>query len=698
MVMNMTWDPVPPPENPKWFVDPYWDWTVATKFLYYGSAKKLPMLVEFDFSRAQEIDEFLAQNEGSDDEFVRHLRARRAGHGDTRNLKFLSVLVPKDDLSGKRSPNQIPFVRRYQLCRSVKLSEAALPAVRSRRRAASSAGSTSTPPLIVVSGVIDDGIAFAHERFRGRDGKTRVEWFWDQSEPATNVASPSPWDYGRELTKQDIDNLLTACTHGNLADEEELYRQAGFADQALSGHKPLAWRAAHGTVVADIACGADPSDGRPANPIVAVQLPIATTADTSGGTLAKQAFDAIHYILLRAEKIAQANGLASVPVVINLSYGLFAGPHDGTSMLETAINEFIRSRVPSSGGNSELCVVIPAGNSYLSRCHANFCLKSAEERELTWRVLPDDRTESFLEIWLPKQDEGGSPPVVEVTVTTPTGATVVLDPQAAGSQWVAGNGSPVCSVMRYTEAQTLNRPLISISLAPTASPDGGIWLAPSGAWRIKLKNCGSSELREINAWIQRDDAPYGYPQRGRQSYFDDPKYCRFDDAGREIEDDNVPPNQSSVRRNGSINAIATGQGPIVVGGFRRSDRRYAKYSAAGPVVHPPGRGAPSDDGPDAMAASEDSVACHGVLGSGARSGSTVAMNGTSVAAPRVARALVDYMIANPGNLPNRQTVFDWACQAEGNPPQCAADVRRGGGRLKLSEIAPTSPIRRVDEP
>ena len=70
-------------------------------------------------------------------------------------------------------------------------------------------------PGTVVVGIIDDGFAFGHERFRLTNGKTRIEYIWLQDGEC--IGGGSPFDYGREYRKADqgaekgIDTLLSDC-------------------------------------------------------------------------------------------------------------------------------------------------------------------------------------------------------------------------------------------------------------------------------------------------------------------------------------------------------------------------------------------------------------------------------------------------------------------------------------------------------
>jgi hypothetical protein len=159
----------------------------------------------------------------------------------------------------------------------------------------------------------------------------------------------------------------------------------------------------------------------------------------------------------------------------------------------------------------------------------------------------------------------------------------------------------------------------------------------------------------------------------------------LDHAGRDKEDD---VGGGFVRREYTLNSMATGNKsddvPIVIGGYLGKEKVAAKYSAAGAIVSPmpppppPHRRVPQR-APDAMAVSEDSRVHGGVLAAGSRSGSVVAMGGTSVAAPQIARIIADNLAAaGPGD-------HAWVRgQAEpgGMPPPPKPPEERGGaGRI-----------------
>jgi hypothetical protein len=522
-------------------------------------------------------------------------------------------------------------------------------------------------PNAAIVAVIDDGLAFAHERFRNGAGKTRFKYFWNQDD-TTGSGLPLGFGWGRELTEQDINGLLGNHGYLGVVDEDGLYREAG---QNLAAR-----RVKHGTHIMDVACGLDPQQVTADSPyLIGVQLPKWVTEETDGTSLYPAVHDAISYVLSRADQIASDEGTAPLPVVINLSYGTIAGPHDGTGAIERAIDQFIAARP------TPLRVVLPAGNSYLARCHASFKLAGStsfrgSRETLRWRIQPDDRAASSMEIWFPEHAANQTRPQVEVRLTSPTGemtpwvvpGSQFPPPTTANVRFLVQNIDPVGQ-----------RPRIVLWVAPTTELAAIPRTAPSGTWLVEVRNRGSAVSAE--SWVQRGDTPFGYPLWGRQSRFDDSRYVRFDLAGR--------PEQSDfgtciVCRKSSVSALATGQLSIVIGGFRRSDGSASEYSGAGPVSTP-ATIPPPRIGPDASAVADDSVAMHGILAAGTRSGSVVAMNGTSVAAPQVTRRISEWMTT--GLATDRAAVQAFAASHDPKAPAPGSiqEKRLGEGRIEGPE-------------
>ncbi len=255
-------------------------------------------------------------------------------------------------------------------------------------------GSGEWAPDKVIVAVIDDGIGFAHERFRIGPGETRIEFFWHQDGMAPPQSSAP---FGREFGKAEINALLQAASSGG---EDEIYRKAGMLDFRVPGHKPLGLRLAHGTHVLDLAAGEDPAQRRRNRPIIAVQLASVATENASGANIEFYVEAALTYIRTRAKLLAGKG--PPLPVVVNFSYATQTGPHDGTARLEEFIDRIVRLKDPP------MRVVAPAGNGHAARCHAEADFSTSALVELPWRVQPDDLTPTVAEIWMPHAD--GSPP------------------------------------------------------------------------------------------------------------------------------------------------------------------------------------------------------------------------------------------------------------------------------------------------
>ena len=194
-------------------------------------------------------------------------------------------------------------------------------------------------------------------------------------------------------------------------------------------------------------------------------------------------------------------------------------------------------------------------------------------------------------------------------------------------------------------------------------------LAPSGWWIVRLRNASPGAVDPVHAWVQRDDTPPGYPVRGRQSYFDEACYVRFDAQKREVEEDAHPAQAASlchIKRAGLINALATGNQTAVAGGYLRKELRIARYSAWGTPD-------PAFRRPDAALVSDDLKVHWGVLAAGAGSGSMVALSGTSVAAPQLARWIADELAADRAG--DRNAVQAAAIAASRRARQPAARAR-----------------------
>jgi hypothetical protein len=536
-------------------------------------------------------------------------------------------------------------------------------------------GLREPPEGAVAVGIIDDGIAFAHERFRrpAREGPatsydTRMEAIWLQDEERTRRDPAGSFEpdrgvaFGRRLIGETINEHFATVEQqtGDIHDVD-VYKALNLSGFDESTHNATAFRLAHGTHVMDLACGFDPDD--PAQQakadkfyLLAVQLPPAVTAETSGMNMASYVLQGLRQIMLWATK------WRPLPLVINFSYGITAGPKDGTHFLEAEINRLIvqywRLR------NQPMKVILSAGNAFLDRTASTLTLEGkGNTGSIDWMLLPDDSTTSFVEIWfdLPENTPGNQCPIT-LDLAPPIG------PDHTGEMPEAGQGRilvqpggpaadqilaapPVAGVYYHVfEREDRQRGRIFLAVNPTKSWEPHVAVAPSGRWRITV-SCRSEQRFVLNMYIQRDDTPSGFRRNGRQSYFDHPSAYEFN---QETGNYDALGGDCPITHKGTLSAIGNGSTTILVGAAedsepsiivnpaisnleRRSQVKSSSYTSSGPT--------PTREGPDLSAIADDGRSFPGVLAAGSVSGSVVAMRGTSVAAPQVARHLA-YDLAN----------------------------------------------------
>jgi hypothetical protein len=560
----------------------------------------------------------------------------------------------------------VDVVSRYKLCTPVEypvqtLREEAEPPADLPAEAL--AGADGGP----VIALIDGGLALGHSAFLKPDRTPRVAHYWRQDDHLGSrylrdtARTGTPWPnahghwrasaamgYGAELDRAAVAAAMSASQYLGLVDEDALYRRLGLWDLDRLAH--------HGTHVLSLAAGpyrypehsgteAAPPDWGAASSVnvqraeacdlVAVQLAWANVLDTSGRSVDAHILDALMYVQARCHDGAK--------VVVNLSWGGNAGPHDGSSILDRAMIDWCGLRSEPSS------IAVSAGNSYQARGHANGVLQKDEVLELKWRILPECHTPSFLELWMDREVLGPGKLLVQVMAP---GADSPIEITAPGvATWPAQPQPAATVVMLDRPNLGLGGSMVLVAVEPTAGDASGAW-APPGVWRVTVSNQGAERI-EVCAYIERNDVAMGLFTGAKQSHFEDDRY----NGGESIDDAVVQRpsapfeqgNQSPVRRTGTLNHLATGADATNV------------HSVGGLVIYPTGRGPneliPSpysprwDDAndhrvalrtkaPTAMMPSDDSMVLLGLRGAASRSGAVVRLVGTSSAVPLAVRKLV----------------------------------------------------------
>jgi hypothetical protein len=507
-------------------------------------------------------------------------------------------------------------------------------------------GVANTPAseLPAAIALVDYGCAFVHAGLATHTGPgTRVAALWDQGaahEPVKPHPGHWPWTqppqlgYGRQMGPEALGAVASAAQQGSLAlDETAVYRSLDYLIDPDDARRRV-WYASHGGHLLDVAAGwPDPllpqhteePDLAARAPLVFVQLPAPAALDSSGASLGAHLLDATRYVMSVTRPGA--------PLVLSISYGGHAGPHDGSSLIEAALDELVTQ------GAGNMAVVLAAGNARESACHARREVQRNRSALLRVAVPAGDTTDSFVELW-----HAGAPPgwVLQLRVRTP------------GRQWSdwVGAGDEQClrsdtappEVVAYLrhDDQVPNgrRHMGLLAIAPTAQPDSvARSMAEPGLWEIEARLARDEKPAPgvvavdnpavvLDAWIERDDA-------GRR-----PGTERLHFVDQERDDER-----------GTLSGIATGGQTFVVGGFNIGTGRPAGYSSLGE------RGG---RGPDLLAACEQDVEFPSILAAATRSGEVLRLNGTSVAAPVFARRLYNELASLKEPPASRQAWLELA--------------------------------------
>jgi len=611
---------------------PLLEWAIATKFAYLREGEWLPLLVEFEPAvlprqgnqtplQAFTSLEWLATDPRT---LVDILHVPELFTKPTellamaKNFHFCVVFVRRDQLEKLiQTPEWNQTILRAEIGPPVDLPHLPKPPA---QNAPAGPGVAPTGSQRVVIGVIDQGIAFANARFRNLSG-SRIAYLWQQEffGPGPSMAP------GVELTAAEIDAALLACG----GDEDHVYRRFGGMDFTQPGYKALGRSSTHGTHVLDLAAGEAPSADEKKYPIIAVDMPDEAVGDPAASMLTIHAFLGLVYILSRTQLMLTAD--EKLPIIVNLSYGPQEGPHDGNAMLEVIMDFFVKA---SKGSRTPMQIVLAGGNFRQFRVHAELKLQPRRVRTCNWRLQPGSRSPSVMELWLPHAAAGDIAVTLSAPKGTPGSPALTVSPTQTPGKINDANGNLIAHADYVPAGWAGGRSHVVLNIVRTAADPASEWgeaIAPPGIWEVKV---ATTAAMDVHAWIKRADTPRGRPAMGRQSYFDDPAYPRFDTGGRRVEND-PSTSESYVRRSHTLSGIATGSETIVVGAYRQSNGAVTAYSSKGPHLNP----TRARNAPDTLAPAERSVVLHGLLAAGSRSGSSAAMNGTSAAAPRMTRWL-----------------------------------------------------------
>lgn len=304
-----------------------------------------------------------------------------------------------------------------------------------------------------VVAVIDWGIDFAHPDFRDPRGKTRLLAIWDQRAKGR----PAPYGYGRIHSRAAINSALK---------EADAFAALDYLPSASPSPS-------HGTHVMGIAAG----NGRAGGP-----AGIAPEAELLFVHLGPGLGDLGNSIDLLEAIDFVIRAVGDRPVAINMSIGRHAGPHDGTLLIERAIDWLIVNRLGT--------VVVQSTGNYFSRnVHMEGRLREARTMRLPFNLPRNDAHAATVELWYKGADR------FVAHAIGPDGAQVSVEP---------GKNAPLLDAIGQELAQLYHRVgdpnngdnLIALVLRP---------MAPPGDWSLEITGTDVVDGR-WHAWIERNAA------------------------------------------------------------------------------------------------------------------------------------------------------------------------------------------------
>jgi subtilisin family serine protease len=241
--------------------------------------------------------------------------------------------------------------------------------------------------------------------------------------------------------------------------------------------------------------------------------------------------DAITYIF-NHPKVKGATPAQRRPAVVNISLGQNRGAHDGTAMVERAINAAV-----ATPGRA---VVVSAGNHADELCHVGASVPkrtAAGPKELEFEFTVPERREDdvWVDIWYQRAG------ILHIVVESPDGETSGTVNHGGHKDFIA-NPTPANTDVESTVSivSRINNPFSRDHnwRVHIEKPDEGN--VPHGSWTIRLINPGAAAV-PFHAWIER-----GKPR----PTFVDPK--------------NAPPDEITASPDSTVSIPGTATGAITV--------------------------------------------------------------------------------------------------------------------------------------
>lgn len=269
-------------------------------------------------------------------------------------------------------------------------------------RAASCITPVQIPPFSltgkgIIVGIVDSGIDIFHPDFRNEDGTTRILELWDQT---------IPWN--QTIPNEEDSNFF--YNRGKIFNREEINQALINNDRSFPSRDP----SGHGTHVAGIAAG----NGRASQGEQKGVAPESELLIVKLGNTFPDGFPRTTELMLGMDYCVRKAADLNMPLALNISFGNSYGSHDGSSLLETFIDNL------SNLGRTT--IAIGSGNEGNKGRHAAGKLMEQIPMQIELAVSPNE-TSLNVQLWKNYVD------TFQFRLVAPSGASVVLTEQSIGA-------------------------------------------------------------------------------------------------------------------------------------------------------------------------------------------------------------------------------------------------------------------------
>jgi subtilisin family serine protease len=388
----------------------------------------------------------------------------------------VTAVVPLDAIAALTASSDVHFIEltrpAHTMAGGVGLDGAA--EVGATLLQAKGAGAEELDGSGVVVGMVDSGIDIYHPTFIDIDQqgveRTRIEAIWAQTmRRRASEQSPAAWPYGVEYSRADIESDFKS------GHPHSVVRHRDNRDDH------------HGTTTASLACGNGRSaPGSAVTPRQGVApkatIAVVATVETSSRPLGdlKRVADGIAYLFERAGKR---------PCVVNVSMGDGLGPHDGTTLVERAIDQLTRAK--------NRAVVVAAGNSNNIKKHTAGTVSRRSKFQSDFTVPGVQNDGETIQIWY--EGKHG----LDVCLRAPGSQSTPIVKAGTGTHKkpiVLGN--TVVVITSVLDDRRNGKNVIEIMISPAAASS----MVDEGIWQITLINRNEHGIR-FDAWIAQDIDP-----------------------------------------------------------------------------------------------------------------------------------------------------------------------------------------------